>query len=147
MPVELPSRSTDDLIERITGFCRLLRDRGLQVTPSESIDAVRVLPLLDLADRTDLYLALRVLLTTRRDDLPVFDALFAQWWHAENGARGQADANRASRQPSLPNARVQHQEGATIALTRWANAGDAMDDGSSPGLSAPSPNESRARKD
>ena len=81
-------------VERVTGFCRLLRERGLPVTPAASIDATRVLEWIDLGDRLDLYFAFRSLLATRRRDQPVFDASFAEWWGgAPSGpgtARGQA---------------------------------------------------------
>jgi hypothetical protein len=136
-----------DVIERVTGFCRLLREKGLQVTPSESIDAVRSLALLDLADRTELYLALRALLTTRRDDLPLFDALFAEWWHQGDDSQAGSDAGQSRRRRSMPNAKAQEPQAAGGALRRWAQAGDAMDEGQSPGLSSPSSNDSRSKKD
>ena len=138
---------SNDVIERVTGFCRLLRENGLQVTPSESIDAVRSLPLLDLTDRVDLHLALRTLLTTRRDDLPLFDALFAQWWDTEGSPETRSGAQQLHSRPSAQNVKVQEPKGAGAALTKWGKAGDATDDAPSPGLSSPSASESRARKD
>ena len=138
---------SNDVIERVTGFCRLLRERGLQVTPSESIDAARSLALLDLTDRTDLYLALRALLTTRRDDLPLFDALFTEWWHTgDEPETGSGSEQNRQRQPT-PNVKVQEPKAVGAALMKWASSGEAVDDGQAPGLSSPSSHDSRARKD
>ena len=138
---------SNDVIERVTGFCRLLREKGLHVTPSESIDAVRSLALLDPADRTDLYLALRALLTTRRDDLPLFEALFAEWWQTRDSSEAEKGPSESSRRPAVPKAKQPEPIGAGAALTKWARTSDATDDGQSPGLSSPSSKDSRAKKD
>src|SRR5205814_1437054 len=47
-----------DVVERVTLFCRRLREHGLPITPAESIDALRVLETIDLADRVDVHLTL-----------------------------------------------------------------------------------------
>lgn len=69
-----------DLQRNIIDFCRLLRERELLVTPSEVIDALRTASAVDLGDREEFRLALRSVLTSRPDDLPVFDATFAEFW-------------------------------------------------------------------
>ena len=150
MHAESPVRSDPvGVIERVTGFCRLLRERGLGVTPAESIDAVRALELLDLGDHMDLYLSLRPLLTTRRDDLALFDALFAEWCESEPEEESRRGNNRVLPQPNRPPrpADRRESEGAAAALARWAKPGETVEEEQSPGLSAPSPNESRASKD
>ena len=138
---------SNDVFERVIGFCRVLRDNGLPVTPSESIDAVRSLALLDLVDRAEVHLALRAVLTTRRDDVALFDALFAAWWRSEDPSEAD-DGKSASRLArSIPNAKAQAPTAAGLALLRWAKPGDAREEEQSPGLSSPSANDSRARKD
>ena len=125
----------------------MLRDSGLQVTPSESIDAVRSLELLDLADRTEVHLALRALLTTRRDDLAVFDGQFGAWWQREDPSEAGDAMSGSAPARSTPNAKAQEPKAAGLALLKWAKSGDAMDEERSPGLSSPSANDSRLKKD
>jgi uncharacterized protein with von Willebrand factor type A (vWA) domain len=136
------------LDERVTGFCRLLRERGLPVTTAASSDAMRVLEWIDLGDRLDLYFAFRTLLATRRRDQPLFDASFAEWW-GDASARLDAAPKEARRREGPRERRVQDQrEGAgdSLALTRWLLASQAVDDDGPTSLAAPSPNESRAKK-
>jgi uncharacterized protein with von Willebrand factor type A (vWA) domain len=65
-------------------FCRALRERGLAVTPSEAIDAVRTLKLIGLDDRQEVFLSLRSVLTSRVEDYPVFEELFEDFWDRTN---------------------------------------------------------------
>jgi uncharacterized protein with von Willebrand factor type A (vWA) domain len=57
-----------------------LRERDLAVTPAEVIDALETARAIDIADRSELKLALRSVLTTRPEDLPVFDLSFDEFW-------------------------------------------------------------------
>jgi uncharacterized protein with von Willebrand factor type A (vWA) domain len=61
-------------------FCRALRERGLLATPSEAIDAVTALGLIDTDDREETFLSLRSVLTSRPEDFPVFEELFENFW-------------------------------------------------------------------
>jgi uncharacterized protein with von Willebrand factor type A (vWA) domain len=69
-------------------FCRLLRERELLVSPTEVVDALRTADTIDLSDPLEMKLALRTVLTASRDDLPVFDATFDEFWrsHAFEGS-------------------------------------------------------------
>jgi uncharacterized protein with von Willebrand factor type A (vWA) domain len=69
-----------DLERNIVEFCRVLRDRHLLVTPAEVIDALRTAQEIDLVDRTEMRLALRTVLTARREDVAVFDVTFEEFW-------------------------------------------------------------------
>jgi uncharacterized protein len=62
-------------------FCRMLREHGLSVTPSEAIDAVTTLNLIDFGDRQETFLSLRSVLTSRVEDYPVFENLFDDFWN------------------------------------------------------------------
>jgi uncharacterized protein len=53
---------------------------GVVVTPSEAIDAVTTLDLIDLEDRQETYLSLRSVLASRVEDFPVFEELFEGFW-------------------------------------------------------------------
>jgi uncharacterized protein len=61
-------------------FCRALRENGLAVTPSEAIEAVTVLDMIDLGDRGETFLGLRSVLTSRVEDFPIFERLFEDFW-------------------------------------------------------------------
>ena len=69
-----------DLMTATLAFGRMLRGAGLQVTVSELMDAVRALEVLDLLDRSDVYLGLRTVIVTRREELPAFDRCFDAFW-------------------------------------------------------------------
>ncbi|MFQ5895617.1 MAG: VWA domain-containing protein [Nitrospinota bacterium] len=64
----------------LIGFCQLLRRSGLKVTTGHILDIFRSLPYLDISDRRNLYLICRANLTSARDELAPFDALFAAYW-------------------------------------------------------------------
>ncbi|HKQ73188.1 MAG TPA: VWA domain-containing protein [Blastocatellia bacterium] len=73
--------STEDgLIINTILLCRALRERNLLVTPSEVVDAVATLSLIDLDDRHEIFLSLRSVLTSRVEDFPVFEELFESFW-------------------------------------------------------------------
>jgi hypothetical protein len=69
-----------DLLTATVRFCRLLRARGLGITPAESRDALRALELVDLADRAEVQRALRTVLVCRPEQFAVFDAAFDAFW-------------------------------------------------------------------
>ena len=140
------AQSFEDLVERVVGFCRLLREGGVQVTPAESIDAVRALEWIDVADPADFRFSLRAVLTTRRDDLDLFDALFAEWWGVSTDDR-QSDRGSPPRR-RRPDARAPAGavDGTTV-LTRWSKAGDPVEENDVTAIATPSTRESRARKD
>ena len=72
-----------DFAAHLTRFCRALRGHGLLVGPGETSDAVRALGAVDALDSTRVYWTLRAALLSRRDDGPIFDALFERFWNFE----------------------------------------------------------------
>lgn len=83
----LPSdqgQSTQALGKKLTRrwieFGRLLRRNGVDLSPAQVQDLLRVLPTLDAADKDSIYYAARALLCSRKDDLPRFDLTFRQFW-------------------------------------------------------------------
>jgi uncharacterized protein len=101
-----------DLVVHTTRFCRLLRDEGLLVTPGDSVDAARALPLVDLTDREELRLTLRGVLVHRPEDGPAFDRLFESFWGV--GQRPPEGWLRRNRPPAPP-----RRERAPFSLERW----------------------------
>lgn len=96
-----PAPGTRSLGARVVEFCRLLRARGLPVTPAHAVDAARSLALLDAADREAFRAALRANLTISVDEHPLFDEAFAEYWE------GVVPAKPAPRTPS-PMAMTDH---------------------------------------
>jgi uncharacterized protein with von Willebrand factor type A (vWA) domain len=88
-----------DLQRNIVQFCRLLRERELLVTPSEVIDALRTAESIDLIDRLEMKLALRTVLTARREDIPVFDSAFEEFWRSRVAEGG--DDHFTARDPRV----------------------------------------------
>jgi uncharacterized protein with von Willebrand factor type A (vWA) domain len=111
-----------DLVETATRFCRALRDAGLPVTPAEAIEAARVLGLVDLGDREDVRHGLRGVLTSRPEELPLFDELFDFFWRWDDPRRHRPVSRRAGPpRPEQPIPAVRPKSPPTIA--RWLNAG------------------------
>jgi uncharacterized protein with von Willebrand factor type A (vWA) domain len=72
--------SSRDLLTQTLAFGRMLRAAGVATTTSEVMDAVRALEAVDLLDRNEVYLALRTVLVTRREEIPIFDRCFEAFW-------------------------------------------------------------------
>lgn len=74
-------RPLGDLTSHVVAFCRALRHRGIALGPKEAADALRALAAVDLTDRHEWYLTLRAVLTSRYDDLAIFDQVFKEFWN------------------------------------------------------------------
>jgi uncharacterized protein len=67
-------------LERLVGFGRLLRRRGLPVGTGRVLTFCRAVAALDRLDRTGVYWAGRVTMVARREDLAAYDAAFDEWF-------------------------------------------------------------------
>jgi hypothetical protein len=140
--------STEDgLLNNTVLFCRALRERGLPVTPSEAIDAVTALSLIDHDDREETFLSLRSVLTSSVEDFPVFEELFEDFW----GRPGQSQIFRknieseAASTSARTSSREHGQKGLAFFLENW---GAAQSSASEPiNLRGASDAESTAEKD
>ena len=70
------------LLGQAVGFGRALRRAGLQVDLGAEIDFARALEIVDLADRRDVKAAGATVFVRRRDDRPIYDAVFERFWRA-----------------------------------------------------------------
>lgn len=61
---------------------RALREHGVAVTPSEVITAATAFEVIDQTDRDEVFLSLRSVFTSRVEDFPIFEKLFARYWDA-----------------------------------------------------------------
>jgi uncharacterized protein len=68
------------LTGRLTLLVASMRAGGVRVGVGELLSAHRALAAVDPGDRDAAYFALRATLCSRRDDLPAFDAAFAEWF-------------------------------------------------------------------
>lgn len=74
----------------VVGFARALRDAGLPVGTPEAAAFAEALGWIDPLVRREVYLAARATLVRRREDLAVFDELFARFFGGPAPARGRA---------------------------------------------------------
>ena len=102
-----------DLQRNIIDFCRVLRDREMLVTPSEVIDAIRTADAVDISDRQEFKTALRSVLTSRPEDIPLHDATFDEFWRSrmperveERGEEGVASQDPEAEGEELPQPQV-----------------------------------------
>jgi uncharacterized protein with von Willebrand factor type A (vWA) domain len=76
----VPERLGPRLTGRLTLLAASMRAGGVRVGVGELLAAHRALSAVDAGDRDAAYFALRATLCSRREDLPAFDAAFAEWF-------------------------------------------------------------------
>jgi uncharacterized protein with von Willebrand factor type A (vWA) domain len=72
-----------DIVTRLLVFGRVLRAAGFEVPVGSMLDAIDALARVDVTRREDFFLVCRALLVRRPEQLRLFAALFAAFWHAE----------------------------------------------------------------
>ncbi|WP_406272088.1 VWA domain-containing protein [Nocardia sp. NBC_00881] len=82
-----PLRAPHGLPGHLVGFVEALRARGIPVGPSETVDAGRVVTVLDLMDREVLREGLACALLRRITHRATFDGLFDLWFPVAIGER------------------------------------------------------------
>ncbi|MFE3445497.1 VWA domain-containing protein [Nocardia sp. NPDC059180] len=87
-PAQSPSfQAPHGIAGHLVGFVEALRARGVPVGPSETVDAGRVLTVLDLMDRESVREGLACALLRRSTHRSTYDGLFDLWFPAAIGAR------------------------------------------------------------
>jgi uncharacterized protein len=71
----------------LVGFVEALRAQGISVGPSETVDAGRVMSVIDLGDREVLREGLACAVLRRADHRDTYDAMFDLWFPAALGTR------------------------------------------------------------
>ena len=133
-----------DLLTGTVRFCRLLRARGLAITPSESHDAIRALEVVDLGDRAEVHRALRTVLATRPEEFPIFDATFDAFWGGLIAAGSPPADGMAPDAPQL-NAHFPKAKDAALDFSGWTDVAEG--EGEPVGLPGVSDIESTMGKD
>lgn len=77
-------------LEKLSAFSRLLRQKGMNVGPTETADAARILTVLGLADREKVKTALRTVYAKSREEQLQFDTVFDGFFISEEAMRRQA---------------------------------------------------------
>jgi uncharacterized protein len=123
----MPATNERDLVATVVRLCRTLRDRGIIVTPAESIDAARSLAFVDIGDEAEVRLGLRAVLVSRREDYDAFDAAFDETWRAPAATAGMIPlpgARTDVRRPPQPGA----PKPAPVSLQNWMKPGGDIGD-------------------
>jgi uncharacterized protein with von Willebrand factor type A (vWA) domain len=71
------------ILARVLEFCRVLKRGGFNITPARIIDSFHSLAHVELGRREDFRVALRVNLTSNREEEEVFDRIFAAFWRSD----------------------------------------------------------------
>jgi len=123
-----------DLTRAVLAFGGVLRAAGLPVTTPEVMDAVRALEVVDLMDRHEVYLALRTVLVSRREEQPAFDRCFEAFWtyradegQGLDGLITTAPPARADEEHAPDSIESAQEKQAQIALDDW-DEGEASED-------------------
>ena len=74
-----------DPVAELTAFARSLRERGVAADASRVVAATGALDHVDVLDRAQVYWTTRLTLCSEPDDLPRFDAAFAEWFESGPG--------------------------------------------------------------
>jgi uncharacterized protein len=80
------------LLHEAVGFGRALRAAGLHIDLGAAVDYARALPLVDVGDREQVRAAGEAIFVRRRDDRPVYDAVFDRWWRQRSRRQGDFQA-------------------------------------------------------
>jgi hypothetical protein len=68
------------MVGQLARFAGALRDRGVRVGLGDELDAAAALRQLDLLDRAEVHLGLRIALKVPRSGWHIFDELFGEYW-------------------------------------------------------------------
>ncbi len=109
------------LTEHVVEFGRRLRAAGVLCGPGEVTDALRALQVVNVLDQEAFRLALRSTLPHRREDLPLFDALFEAYWMGRLAPERPQDT-----QDAQPQAQPESATG-SLSVQRWAEGAEDGD--------------------
>ena len=97
-------------LEKLSAFSRMLRLRGLSVSPQETGDAARLLTELGLTDRERVKTALRTVYAKSREEQLNFDQVFDSFFISEEQMRRQAEQRNQQEQELEQRRREAEQE-------------------------------------
>lgn len=89
------------LVTTAVEFCRLLKRRGIAVSPGASQFAVSALGEVDITRRAEFRAALRITLLTKPEDIPLFNYLFEDFWRMDGDDDVVPETNTTDHKKSL----------------------------------------------
>ena len=75
------------LLSHVLGFAGALRSAGIATDPAGVIDLCRGLTRIDMGASRDVHAAARATLVHRRQDFPLFDEVFREYWYRQRRPR------------------------------------------------------------
>ena len=108
-------------LEKLSAFSRMLRLKGLAVSPQETADAARILVELGLEDRQRVKTALGTVFAKTREQQLIFDKVFDGFFLSEEAMRAQAKEQMEQERQAARQGNAAQQEleryGDTVSLT------------------------------
>jgi uncharacterized protein len=110
------------MLDAAVAFGRVLRGAGLRVGTDRLVEFARAMEEMDPSRRDDMYWAGRITLTSRPEDIEVYDRAFELFWESGGGAKARPRQKvRISTQPDRsvmpPKKTVEKNESGTEAVT------------------------------
>jgi uncharacterized protein with von Willebrand factor type A (vWA) domain len=123
------AQAADAGLQRLVGFGRLLRRRGLPVGTGRILTFCRAVAVLDRPDRTGVYWAGRVAMVARKEDLATYDAAFQEWFPTQARDVLSMITGQDQRMGSPPEIEILLDQG--LSEESWEPA-EGADDGEAP---------------
>ncbi len=133
----------------VLAFSRVLKELGIKIGLSQTLDASRALEYVDVGRRADFQAVLRSNLVSNKEELALFERAFDLFWRARPP---QESFTETSDIPSLPPEEPQIEQGSGESmedLLESFSAGESGKDGAAEQIPIPtySPSESLSKKD
>ncbi|NWJ46324.1 MAG: VWA domain-containing protein [Chloroflexi bacterium] len=74
------NRGHGHLFHNLLLFCRILREMGLDVNPTRTIDLLRSLEFINLKNKQDFYEVGKAIMLRHNDEQPIYDYVFQMFW-------------------------------------------------------------------
>src|ERR1700732_3736928 len=101
----------DQSLELFLGFCRQLREAGLPVGPDRTESYLRALWTVDLKSMRRVYWTGRIILTSRREHLEIYDQVFDYYFlgRRNDSLPSRIDVAKTDNAPAADQEAKQHQ--------------------------------------
>src|SRR5215216_7205105 len=83
----MPEVKAPPMIDAAVAFGRVLRGAGLRVGTDRLVEFARAIEQMDSSRRDDVYWSGRITLTSRPEDIEIYDRAFGLFWETGGGAK------------------------------------------------------------
>lgn len=102
--------------QHVIQFCRFLRDNGFAVGPTEEVDVLNALTMIDWADRLQFKAVLKTVLVKNISQFHLFDELYTKyWWELKRAQDSKLKDSQEADQPS----KAKQQAPAIEVIKNW----------------------------